>query len=224
MAEGLENYASPILRAAVYLRLHPGAEITYNIVPIGEAFPPGHREYEGKATEAVECTIINPDGSWVQAYKECDLVERGKPVLQTPENLAKDQTKALGRALRDAGIPQKMSELQTLMRWIVALSPQTVQTAGLQDQPQQVDTTTGEIMHGASQDVDDPDAGNGDSLLELLQGRIAQLTPTEKVAVAKKARDEHGVANLMRPPDDKITEIHQVIDEMISAERPNHES
>jgi len=114
---GLEDYASPILRAAVFHRIFPGAQIGYEVVDIADAFPMGHREYEGKAAEAVRCTIIFADGTFIVAHKEIDLRDRNRERPQTPEELAKDETKALGRALRDAGIPQRLSELKLLMQW-----------------------------------------------------------------------------------------------------------
>lgn len=185
---GLANYASPILRAAVFRRLNPGATISYTVVPIEEAFPKGHTEYEGKAAEAIRCEIIFADGSYLAAHKEIDTVDRGRPVAQTPERLAADETKALGRALRDAGIPQRLSELHDLMRWIVDLSEPNPPAAARASAPD------------AGDDGDDaPDAGAEDPTPEqVVAQKFARLSGADKAAVSKHARDALGVSNVMR--------------------------
>lgn len=207
MTDGLANYASPILRAAVFRQLHPDAHITYTVVPIEEAFPEGHRDYEGKATQAIRCEIVWPDGRYVVAHKEMDLQERkrdGKTVAvpQTPEQLAKDETKALGRALRDLGIPQRLTELQTLMRWLVALR-------GGETKPQPAarqQSTTGSAWPPDSSDPsssedDSPDAGADEPTAEqVLAQKFSQLNGADKVAVSAHARSL-GVANIMRAGD-----------------------
>lgn len=198
MNGGLENYASPILRAAVFRQLHPDAHISYTVVPIEDAFPEGHRDYEGKATQAIRCEIIWPDGRYVVAHKEMDLFERGKPVPQTPEQLAKDETKALGRALRDLGIPQRLTELQTLMRWLVAL-----RGGEPKPQPATRQQSTGsawppDSSDASSSDDDSPDAGADEPTAEqVLAQRFGQLNGADKVAVSAHARSL-GVANIMR--------------------------
>lgn len=189
---GLENYASPILRAAVFRRLYPGAMVSYEIVPIEDAFPAGHQDYEGKAKEAIRCEIVLADGTWVIAHKEMDLVERGRAVVQTPEQLAKDETKALGRALRDLGIPQRLTELKELMRWVASMEGSAAPTAST--------TSPSESPIGSDGDNDDSaDAGADDPTPEqILAQRFSRLTGAGKADVSKYARDELGVANVMR--------------------------
>lgn len=195
---GLDNYASPILRAAVFRRLYPGAQITYKVIPIGEAFPTGHTEYEGKATEAIRCEIVLADGTYVVAHKEIDKQDRNRARQQTPEELAKDETKALGRALRDLGVPQRLTELKLLMQWIASMSgaSSTGTSAGVTRgaTPQQEQD---EDFHDP--DSDPADAGAEDPTVEqVVAQKFSQLTGAGKAAVSKYARDELGVANVMR--------------------------
>lgn len=197
-SQGLDNYASPILRAAVFRRLYPGAQVSYSIIPIGQAFPPGHTNYDGKATEAVRCEIVLADGTYVVAHKEIDKfdVSKYKTVerTQTPEELAKDETKALGRALRDLGIPQRLTELKLLMQWIASMTGQPVQ-------PSPAGAVGGAPSPEESFDGDDDsaDAGAEDPTPEqVLARQFAQLTGASKAAVSTYAREAFGVSNVMR--------------------------
>jgi hypothetical protein len=194
---GLDNYASPILRAAVFRRLFPGAQVSYKVVPIGDAFPVGHTDYEGKASEAIRCEIVLADGTYVVAHKEIDKAERGRNRTQTPEELAKDETKALGRALRDLGIPQRLTELKILMQWIVDMDGNVPLSSG------GVTVARTAALSVSSDDIDDSDdsadAGAEDPTVEqMVAMRFSQLNGASKAAVSKHARDTLGVANVMR--------------------------
>lgn len=191
------GYASPILRKAVFDRLHPGATVEYQVVSIEAAFPDGHTVGEGEAREAIVCTIVGDDGSWWEGAKEIDLVEYDKnrkrrDVVQTPEQFTADCTKALGRCLRDAGIPQKVAELMTLMRWIADLDGRA---------PRQVNRSTGEISGSTNpDDVDQSDAGGSDepTLEQQTAVAVSRLSGADKAKLARIAREELGVTNLMR--------------------------
>lgn len=198
------GYASPMLRKAVFDRLHPGAEVTYRLVPIDEAYPDGHYDGKGDPTEAIVCTIICPDGWWIEGVKEVDRQEQGKdknwrPVEMTAEQYTADCTKALGRAMRDAGIPQKVDELMVLMRWITALDGKAAPTRA------SVDHSTGEIISGTADpdDVDGADAGsNAEPTLEEQTAEVVQkLSGADKAKLARIAKEELGVKNLMRSGD-----------------------
>lgn len=194
---GLEGYVSPYLRKAVFDRMYPGSIVEYDVIPMAEAFPETHQRYPGKAEMAIRCTVIKPDGTYVVGYKEIDLADEksGRAIAQTPENFAKDQTKALGRALRDAGIPQKVDELQSLMRWHVALEGRTpVSAKGLS-----IDHESGEIKGSANpDDVDAPDAGADEPTLEQrVAARISSLPDSDKPKVYGWAA-ERGIKNMMR--------------------------
>lgn len=203
---GLEDYSSPILRASVFRRLHPGAQISYSVVAIDEAFPQGHREYEGRAVEAVRCEIIMDDGSFIVAHKEMDLFEQQrsgtKPVAQTPEQLAKDETKALGRALRDAGIPQRLSELKILMSWIASMdgSPNTSSSRVAPPISTRAEAAIADAFPGSTveEEQDSPDAGSEDPTPEqLLAKAFGFLNGTDKQKMVAKGR-EMGVNNVLR--------------------------
>lgn len=197
MAENaLVNYASPYLRKRVFDQLYPDSEVSYEIIPIDEAFPSGHTDDPGGATEAVRCTIVTPSGWWVEGCKEIDLRDqRGRAVPQTPETYVKDQTKALGRALRDAGIPQKVDELMALMRWITALEGKTPLSA----KGRPIDPDSGEISGSSDPDeVDSPDAGVEPTLEQVLAMKFGQLNGADKRDVSTYAREELSVANVMR--------------------------
>jgi hypothetical protein len=195
----LENYASPILRAAVFHQLFPGAQVDYTVVSILEAFPDGHRSSKEEAEEAIICRITLPDGRVFSAAKEVPRKEyrRGSwtSIEQTPEEWVKNETKALGRAMRDAGIPQKLSELTMLMRWWRDLAGPAQVVSSHSVPPPHVDPRTGEIDPEA---VDGADAGA--SPLDEYRDRLALLSGPEKAELSKKARAA-GISNLINPGD-----------------------
>lgn len=193
----LDNYASPPLRAAIFNRLYPGSQIHYELCSMEEAFPDGWRSYEGKATEAIRCQIDRSDGCVFIAFKEIDTVDKGRAQDKTPENLAKNETKALGRALTRAGIPQKMSELQSLMRWLVALDGPTAVAAPAP--PAHVDPDTGEVRGSSTPDGDDDPDADEDTLTPEQEAAMAfsQLEPADKQRVTKLA-SQAGIRNVMR--------------------------
>lgn len=205
----LEGYASPHLRKSIFDRLHPGGIVEYEVIAIDEAFPRGHTAWEGDdgmgPTEAIRCTIVCPDGSYVVGLKEIELQEQGKDkrwrsVAQTPEQFTADCTKALGRALRDGGIPQKKTELDSLMRFTVALDAKTPPTP-VASRGRRIDTETGEILGNVGpDDVDSPDAGSSDEPTPEQQVAldVSSLSGPNKAALSKRARDELGVTNLLR--------------------------
>lgn len=207
MADGPSNYASPLMRKAVHDRLHPGAFFEYERLPIDDSdIPEAYRRSEGptipEPTHVVRCTIIYPDGSWVSADREIDLVQKLKgggtrPIPSTPEAYFSAETKALGRALSRAGIPHQLTELQSLMRWAVALSdqpaPATPPPAPDPQPPEQVEA---------------PPAA-------LLMSRLDHLDGPVKAAVTRVAREQHGITNIaaLRDPA-KIQTVHSLIDSM----------
>lgn len=208
----LEGYCSPNLRKAVFDLLHPGNVVTYEVVPIAEAFPVDHREYDGRAVDAIRCTITMPDGSYVEGCKEIDVVDEKtkRSVPQTPENLVKDQTKALGRALRDGGIPQKRDELAALMSLIVDLHGRVP----ISQHGNRVDRATGEINGSDDPDaVDSPDAGAEPSAEQLLAKRFGELNGADKRDVTLQVKEKWGVSNIMRAGE-HAEEIMQFIDTM----------
>lgn len=203
------GYASPHLRKSIFDRLHPGALVEYEVIAIDEAFPRGHLDWAGDKDkgplEAIRCTIVCPDGSYVVGVKEIDLQEQGKDkkwrdVLQTPEQFTADCTKALGRALRDGGIPQKVAELNALMKFTVALDAKAP-PAPVVSRGRRIDAETGEILGNAGpDDVDSPDAGSSDELTleQQVALDVSSLSGANKAALSKRAKDELGVTNLLR--------------------------
>jgi len=206
MADGPSNYASPLMRKAVHDRLHPGAFFEYERLPIDDSdIPEAYRRSEGpnvpEPTHVVRCTIIYPDGTWVSADREIDLVQKLKgggtrPIPSTPEAYFSAETKALGRALSRAGIPHQLTELQSLMRWAVALSdlpaPATAPPAS-EPAPGQVEPAP----------------------FAALLGRLEALDGPVKAAVTRVAREQHGITNIasLRDPA-KIQTVHTLIDSM----------
>lgn len=194
MPDGLADYASPILRMAVFRQLHPGATVSYTVCEMQSAFPTGHTEYEGKATEAVRCEIIFDDGTFIVAHKEIDRVDnRNRAIVQTPEELAKNETKAMGRALRDAGIPQRLSELKLLMQWIASMNGSS---------PGRVTPVDGGVPVPEEQDEDAADAGAEDPTPEqVVAHKFAMLSGADKAAVVKHAREAYSLSNVLRSGD-----------------------
>lgn len=202
----LADYVSPVMRMGVFRRLYPGAKVSYKVVPIGEAFPEGHYGGKGEPVQAVICTIKLADGTQVRGAKEIDLFEQvpkssnWRAVEQTAEQMQKDETKAMGRALRDMGIPSHWSEIQPYMRWLVALlGNEPPQTARL---PRGADPATGEITpvgRSSPDDVDPADASDDNLTPEQeLAQRIAGLDGPAKAEIGKRAKEELKVSNVMR--------------------------
>lgn len=204
MADGPSNYASPLMRKAVHDRLHPGAFFEYERLPIDDSdIPEAYRRSEGptipEPTHVVRCTIIYPDGSWVSADREIDLVQKLKgggtrPIPSTPEAYFSAETKALGRALSRAGIPHQLTELQSLMRWAVALSdPPAPATAPPASEP-----APGQVEPAP---------------FAALLARLEALDGPVKAAVTRVAREQHGITNIaaLRDPA-KIQTVHTLID------------
>lgn len=205
MADGPSNYASPLIRKAVHDRLRPGAFFEYERLPIADSdIPAEYRRSEGpnipEPTHVVRCTIIYPDGSWVSADREIDLVQKLKggstrPIIPTPEAYFSAETKALGRALSRAGIPHQLTELQSLMRWAVALSDQPAPAAA----PPAPEPPPPEQVEPAP--------------FAALLGRLEALDGPLKAAVTRVAREQHGITNIaaIRDPA-KIQTVHEIID------------
>lgn len=208
-------YVSPIARAALMHRMHPGAQISYDIVSMDEAFPRIAIDYQGGATHAVRCEIVWPDGRYVVAHKEIDMKVKtrtgwGGPRAITPEEIQKDETKALGRAMRDCGIPQKMDEFQALMRWIVALEG----TQPLQTERKPALTAT--YVTTAVPDEDDgPVDADEDTLTpeQMLAEALALLDPAKRPAIAQRAKTDLGVGNVMRAGEHAPTILAWLHDE-----------
>lgn len=227
MPEGLENYASPILRMGVFMRLFPGATIEFEVVPIEQAFASGFRQASKGCpqppTEAVVCTIFLPSGAWFEAAREIDRYEYVKrewrEIEMTPETYAKFQTKAQGRCLTTAGIPMKMSELQTLMRFHVADARQPVQTDRLRTE-EAVRHVPSPVDSDSPEDDDSPDAGAEDepTPLAVLLARLDNLAGHHKAIVTRQAREQYGIANVARLREqDDIDHVNQIIDALPSA-------
>ena len=193
------GYASPHLRKAVLDKLHPYATTQAETVPIDEAFPPGHWQGEGQPIEAIVFTIFANDGlgTFWQGVKEIDTREQDKKSRtwrdreQTAEAWATDRTKAMGRALGDAGIPQRVPELRLLMSWIAELEGRPPALS------RRVNSYTGEI---GKEDIDAPDAGGDDekSLAQIVAERVMGLDGPLKAHLSKMAREELGITNLMQ--------------------------
>lgn len=225
----LDGYVSPILRCAVFRQMHPGAQIEFKVVPIDDAFPQGFRAPAGGTTSpvsAIVCTAYFPDGTWVEAAREIDEEEQGRdkkwrPAAMTPEYYAKIETKAMGRMLTKAGIPQKDFELRDLMRWLVALN-------GRPSAPSAppivagVNTDTGEVVNRAAfaampdDHVDDPDADDTTVTpsMELAEA-IQALPPVLKGQLAKWAREEMQIANVMNVPDEHVDAVDRKISQLL---------
>lgn len=190
------GYVSPYLRKFVHDQAFGGTTPEYTVVTMAEAFPEGFQTWEGEPDGAIRCEIVRPDGSWVVGFKEMDTREQRKdrkwyPIPRTPEQFTADCTKALGRALRDAGIPQKRGELQAMMNYLVARGG-----AG-----RKVDASMIEGNVNAD-DIDSPDAGSSDELTleQEVAVAVGNLGPL-KAGLATWARETLGVTNLMRSGD-----------------------
>lgn len=187
----LEGYASPHLRKAVFDKLHPNSQVEYEIIPLDEAFPHGHHDVAGmsEAEEAIICTLITETGQFFQGAKEIELMTLRKGSKsdwierpQTPEAYTVDCTKALGRALRDAGIPQKIVELKLLMDalWPRPITPKPIRT---------VNTSTGEIEGGEPREL---------TLEQQVAVRVADLPGPTKATVANWARETLKCGNIAK--------------------------
>jgi hypothetical protein len=105
-----ESYVSPMLRWGLLLNDHPGAKSEFKIVSV-EQLPIPERFREDK--EYLVCSIVFPDGN-ATAIGWKPLKAAKKP---GDEGYAALRTMALGRALKDAGYPDKMPDLKALVLW-----------------------------------------------------------------------------------------------------------
>lgn len=108
-----DNYASPGLRWGLLQDDFPGAHATYELVQ-AHAIPGGH-PFSNPNDDFVLCTITFPSGvNKVSAYGWKPL---SAALKQTDEQYAALRTKALGRALKDAGYPDNLNDLRALTAW-----------------------------------------------------------------------------------------------------------
>lgn len=107
------QYASPGLRWGLLQDDYPGANAEYELVT-AEKIPGGH-PFARDGEKFVLCTIHFPaDSDKSPAYGWKPLSEARK---QDDESFAALRTKALGRALKDAGYPDKLTDLRALTVW-----------------------------------------------------------------------------------------------------------
>lgn len=203
-----QDYASPLMRKAVHDRLHPGAVFEYELLPIDESsIPQRWRGTDGgkPPTHVIRCTIKYDNGVWVEADREVDVavpLKTGgtRDVPMTPENYFAAETKALGRALSRAGIPHRLSELQSLMRWTVALGDTPAPPA---PQPQPTPRTE------AADTPPEP------SPHVVLLARVDALDGPVKAAFTRTAREMHGITNIAAVRDAaQIATLHTIIDNL----------
>lgn len=105
-----ENYVSPHTRFALLLDDHPEADHHFGWASADElGIPPSWAQ---GYSEFVTCTIEIPGHKPVVRWKEiADDEDRN------PEELVKAQAKALGRAARAAGYPDRMQDLRAMVLW-----------------------------------------------------------------------------------------------------------
>lgn len=223
----LDGYCSPIIRCAVFRQMHPGVQIEFKVVDIDGAFPLSFRAASGgttRPTEAVVCTATFADGTWVEAAREIDLEEQGRdkkwrPIDMTPEYYAKVETKAMGRMLTKAGIPQKDFELRDLMRWLIALNgrpstPPPAPPPGVNADGVIIDRAAFAAM--PDDHVDDPDADDTTVTPAMeLAAAIQALAPVVKAQLAKWAREELSIPNVMSVPDEHVDVVDRKISQLL---------
>ncbi len=198
------GYAGVQLRKAVFDRLHPFATTEYETLPIEEVFPVDHFEGEGKPHQAIVFTIFANDGAgtfW-QGIKEIDTREKPKSGSwrdrpQTAEAFITDVTKAMGRALTNAGIPMKLATLEG--------HPPAHQ--------RRRSTFSGDA---SPDDIDAPDAGASDdkTLAQIVAERVMDLDGPMRAILSRQAR-EIGCGNLYQ-----AGEHAQEVLELIGALKP----
>jgi len=108
-----EQYASPGLRWGLLQDDYPGASNEYRLVTADDI--PGGHPFASPGEEFVLCTITFPPAFHKSpAYGWKPLSEARK---RDDESYAALRTKALGRAIKDAGYPDKLPDLKALMVW-----------------------------------------------------------------------------------------------------------
>jgi len=108
-----EQYATPGLRWGLLQDDYPGANADYELVT-ADKIPGGH-PFARDDEKFVLCTVSFPaDSGKSPAYGWKPLSEARK---QDDESFAALRTKALGRALKDAGYPDKLTDLRVLTVW-----------------------------------------------------------------------------------------------------------
>lgn len=103
------DYVSPHTRWALLRDDYPRARYTFDFATGSQLGIP--KDWGGGDTQFITCTIDLGDGTEpMRAWREID-------VAKTAENLTVLRTKALGRATRMAGYPDRKAELSSVLMW-----------------------------------------------------------------------------------------------------------
>lgn len=160
-----EQYASPGLRWGLLQDDYPGATNEFRLVT-ADGIPGGH-PFARDDERFVLCTITFPEGTGKSpAYGWKPLSEARK---SDDESYAALRTKALGRAIKDAGYPDKLPDLKALTIWrkrtaeVAALAAGHVQAidstehvmAALEAAAESTPDATSHDERGSNDDIDD---------------------------------------------------------------------
>jgi hypothetical protein len=203
----LSGYVSVNLRLALMKADHPHAEIEYEVVSAEESGI--HPVFRGDTQWFVTCTISAPGMTPIRSWKEVPKTvvrwvnnqRKNVPAELNPEFLVKLQTMAAGRALKQMGYPDAISDLKPLLLWrqrmreIEILGGTAVPELGKGEEEAEDPALT--ALAGAAR----PDDGeNGD---EVEEGEVVEgeVEPPDDRPVTKQYADGPPVLPLDQVPE-----------------------
>jgi len=163
-----EQYASPGLRWGLLQDDYPEATNEYTLIT-AEGIPGGH-PFAGPDDEFVLCTIAFPlPCRKAPAYGWKPLSEARN---RDDESYAALRTKALGRALKDAGYPDKLPDLKALTFWRKRSAEIDAMTLG---HPLEIDSTNEVVAALDAAAESTPDAVGHDERGDVVDATVSQI-------------------------------------------------
>jgi hypothetical protein len=119
----LQGYVSVNLRLALMKADHPNAEVIFDVVAAEDSGI--HPVFRGDTKWFVTCSIEAPGMTPIKSWKEVPKTvvrwvggqKKNVPAELNPEFLVKLQTMAAGRALKQMGYPDSITDLKPLLLW-----------------------------------------------------------------------------------------------------------
>jgi hypothetical protein len=178
----LAGYVSVNLRLALMKADHPDAVVDFEVVAAEDSGI--HPVFRGDTKWFVVCTIAAPGMVPITAWKEVPQtvvrwekgVRKEVPATFNPEFLVKLQTMAAGRALKQMGYPDAISDLKPLLLW--------------RRRQREIDLLAGMQSPVAELTKGDGDGGGaGDDALEAIAG-AARPAQDDEITDAEVIDDE----------------------------------
>lgn len=215
----MTRYASPIVRMGMAMMLYPGMQVEFFQADAKEwvrGMSGNGRFNDSRCDIVIVCRIRLPDGlgtydGWKEVNtKSTSLVD-----------LASHRTKALGRALKQIGMPSVLPEMQLLMQYTAlmrldAKDPDVRSAVAALAQP----------ILGAPPDEDEDELEEPEmSEEQLAQQAYAALWSGLSGSQRRELSDvlrklDPPITNALRPGPDRIVEATAIVNKMMAVEEP----